>query len=165
MPRAFASDTSVPVDRTRAEINKLLRDWQCSSLSWADHILEQKVAVEFTWHKDGTLYRVRFTIGIPDRMEVRGRHPRSRYDNKDGKYYATLNEDEKGQAWRAAHRLLLLKLKADLNAAEAGLARAEEVFLPWIVDHNGKTVAEVLLPRLREAYAALPPGNPPPEGT
>ena len=159
-PRLFASDTAVPVDRTRAEINKLLAAWQCAAIGWIDHLAERKVAVEFTWHRDGALYKVRFTIGVPLRVECPSRHPRGTWDSVTKRYYRDLNDDELGQGWRSAHRLLLLKLKADLNAAEAGLARAEEIFLPWMVDRNGRTVADMMLPILKEQYAALPPGRP-----
>ena len=154
----FASETSVPVNRTRDEINRLLTEWKCASIGWTDHIAEAKVHVEFVWMRDekdpkGLIvatyaYRVRFSIGIP-----KTRPPRR------GEYGRTaLSEDERGQAWRSAHRLLLLKLKADLNAAASGLAKAEEIFLPWMVDASGKTLSEVMLPRLKENYAvpALP---------
>lgn len=153
----FASDTSVPVDRTRAEINKLLTAWQCAAIGWTDHLADRKVSVEFTWHRDGSIYRVRFTIGVPVRIESGPRDRKRRWDAVAKRYYRDLSEPDLAQAWRSAHRLLLLKLKADLNAAQAGLAKAEEIFLPWMVGRDGATVAEVLLPRLRETYAALPP--------
>ena len=38
----------------------------------------------------------------------------------------------------------------------SGACEGEEVFLPYIVDPQGNTVAEVVLPRLKTAYAALP---------
>lgn len=148
-PRLFASDTSVPVDRTRAEINKLLTEWKCASIGWTDHIAESTVSVEFTWLREDAMYRVRFTIAIP-----KTKPPRDRWSRP-----SLLSENEKAQAWRSAHRLLLLKLKADLNAAQSGLAKAEEIFLPWMVDRNGRTIAEIIVPQLRENYSlpALPP--------
>lgn len=159
MTRIFASDTAVPVDRTRAEINKLLADWQCAAIGWTDHLADDRVDCNFTWHRDGALYRVRFSIGIPVRVEVGARHPRGRWDAAKKKYFATLSDEDKRQAWRSAHRLLLLKLKADLNAAQAGLAKAEEIFLPWMVDpRTGATIAEAIVPQLAATYAALPPG-------
>lgn len=154
--RAFASDTEVPVDRSRAEINKLLTDWKCASIGWIEHLEEGVVSVEFTWNRDGAIYRVRFTLRIPATITL----SKSYWDHATNKFRfdRPLNDDQKKQAWRSAHRLLLLKLKADLNAAQQGLAKAEEIFLPWMVDRDGRTVSDVILPRLRESYAALPPG-------
>ena len=155
----FALDTSVPVDRTRAEINRLLTDWKCASIGWTDHLAEKTVAVEFVWlreEKDAKglvtgnyCYKVRFSIGIPKTRKKRKR---------EWGAPPALNENEQAQAWRSAHRLLLLKLKADLNAAAAGLAKAEEIFLPWIVDENGRTLSEAIMPALKERYSrpALP---------
>ena len=155
----FASDTSVPIARTRDEINRLLTEWKCASIGWTDHLAEKTVAVEFVWMKDekdakGLItghyaYRVRFTIGIPKDRDLRrgewGKRP-------------SLSENEQAQAWRSAHRLLLLKLKADLNAAASGLAKAEEIFLPWMVDQSGRTLSEVIMPTLKQSYSvpALP---------
>ncbi|MBI4022665.1 hypothetical protein HY375_00670 [Candidatus Berkelbacteria bacterium] len=147
-PRSYASDTSVSVDRSRAEINHLLREWSCAEIAWTDHLAESRVSVEFTWHREDALYRVRFTLQVPKKT-IPTKHP---------PYERPQTAKEQEQAARSVHRLLLLKLKADLNAAQAGLAKVEEIFLPWMVDRRGKTVADLLLPRLKEQFAALSPG-------
>lgn len=159
--RTFAADTSVPVDRTRAEIGKLLAAWGCSALGWTDHLAEGAVELGFVWDpsvvarhgKQGSRCRIHWLLtcaqcqwkdGFPvtEQMLFRVR--------------MRVKTGDDPQKKRQTHRLLLLKIKADLNAAEAGLAKAEEVFLPWIVDGNGVSVSEHVLPRLRQAYAALP---------
>lgn len=154
--RRYAETTTVPVDRSRAEINRLLAEWHCSSIGWTDHLIERAVSLAFPWHHDGALYKVRLTIGIPTKAKLEKEaeaawpnywqlpHQRAR------KLFVARGLE--GGA-RAAHRLLLLKLKADLNAARQGLAKAEEIFLPWLVDANGRTVSDVLMPRLRDTYA------------
>lgn len=141
-PRAFAVDTSVPVDKTKNEISTLLRDWKCMSITWGEHFDPPAGILEFTWVHDEAIYRIRFTIKIP---------------TTDPRTNRTLNAERQAQAARSAYRLLLLKLKADLNATRAGLAKAEEIFMPWMVDLSGKTIAEVLIPQLREQFRALPP--------
>jgi hypothetical protein len=45
-------------------------------------------------------------------------------------------------------RVLLLWLKAALNAVDSGLIDVETIFLPFLEDRNGKTIAEIALPRL-----------------
>lgn len=140
-PRIFAIDTRVPVDKTRQEIIELLREWGCRSTAWAEDYDKHQVILQFSWaSKSGAIYRMRFTITIP--TSDRGR---------------IFKPEQQAQASRSAHRLLLLKLKADLNAINCGLAKAEEIFMPWMVDVDGKTIAEFLLPQLESKYAALPP--------
>jgi len=166
MSRAFASDTSVPVDRTRAEILKLLREWNCDGIGWDEDLKHGRVTCTFRWEKDAKHYNVKFSLGLPEKIPATGRRGWGKsgdWDPVKARYTGmrTPKEEEKAQLWRSAHRLLLLKLKADLNAAVAGLARAEEIFLPWIADRNGVTVAEHVLPRLADYAAQLPPGPKP----
>jgi predicted component of type VI protein secretion system len=59
-------------------------------------------------------------------------------------------EDYREQRRRQSYRVLLLWLKAALNAVEAGLVSAAAVFLPWLEDAQGQTVAEVALPHIAE---------------
>lgn len=150
--RAFASDTSVPVERTQQEIIALLREWECGSIQWAEDFEKHIVVLEFTWRAPSkAIYRMHFEMHLP---------------SKDPRTDRPLNEDKRKQGARSMHRLLLLKLKADLNAVRAGLAKAEEIFLPWMVDTNGKTIAEFLIPQLEQKFKALPPkaGGPGPNG-
>lgn len=160
--RIFAADSSVPVDRTRAEIRDLLAQWGCSGMGWTDHFADGAVELAFVW--DPTVIERR----DKQKRNCPGGHWRATCEVcqwKDGFAVAEqvlfrvrmrVKVGADAQKQRTAHRLLLLKIKADLNAAEAGLAKAEEVFLPWIVDGHGNTISEVILPRLKASYAALP---------
>ena len=157
--RLFAEDSSVPVDRSRNEIRDLLAAWGCNAMGWTDHFAEAAVELGFIWdpaviarvgkgHWELTCvhcnWKDGFAAGTGEVYKVRMR--------------VKVGSDP--QAQRTAHRLLLLKIKGDLNAAQAGLVKAEEVFLPYIVDSHGRTVADVVLPQLKTAYAAaLPPAG------
>ena len=160
--RKFAEDSSVPVDRSRAEIRDLLSSWGCSGMGWTDHFAEGTVELGFVWDP-----------ALVARVGAKGTNCRKHYrftcaecNWRDGfaipaeavlyRVAMRLKIGTDPQKQRTAHRLLLLKIKADLNAAQAGLAKAEEVFLPWIVDKHGATVSEKLLPLLKQNFAALP---------
>lgn len=52
------------------------------------------------------------------------------------------------RAGRHEHRVLLLWLKAALNAVEAGLVDPASIFLSFLVGRDGRTVADVALPKL-----------------
>ena len=50
---------------------------------------------------------------------------------------------------RQRWRVLYLVIKAKLEAGEAGIAVFEEEFMPFIVTESGRTIGEILLPRLQ----------------
>jgi hypothetical protein len=59
-------------------------------------------------------------------------------------YPKDCDEREQRQRWR----ILLLLVKAQLEAVECGLMKFEEAFLPWMLLKNGATVYEVMAPEL-----------------
>lgn len=68
---------------------------------------------------------------------------------------AWMDDFEKGQAelqfkWRRDETIHLARIKAAMNAVEAGIVEPEAIFLPWLVGSTGETFAEVALPRLSE---------------
>lgn len=163
--RIFAEDSSVPVDRTRAEITRLLQDWGCSAMGWTDHFAEGAFELGFVWDPGVLERRGKQGRPCPKGAEHNWRRTcepcqwRDGFSTADQMLYRVRMKLKVGtdpQKQRTAHRLLLLKLKADLNASEAGLVKAEEAFLPWIVDGNGNTVSEILLPKIKAGYLALP---------
>lgn len=120
MAKRYASETKVSVARSRAEIEKLLRNWGADAIRWTDHWRESAMVLEFLWRHEEADYLARF------RMEI-----------------------EEGSGAQVEHRILLLWLKGCFNAVEAGLVEAEVIFLPFLVGTDGQTVAQAALPRLR----------------
>lgn len=125
--RPYAHDTSVPVDRSKQQIEGLLTKhgaegfhtgWQSArgdDPGWD--------AIEFLWQQR----TIRFKLARPKRASSQ----------------AAL-EQRNRQRWRVLH----LVIKAKLEAVHAGVAVFEEEFLPFIVTGDGRTVAEHLVPRL-----------------
>lgn len=156
-PRPYAEETNVPIERSRAEIQALLTAWGCRAIGWTDHLAEGAVELGFVWVHEGYSYKVRFRIEIPNEPKLREQakklFPRQSWNGNEAKKAVTYVQRGLQYGAKSAHRLLLLKLKADLNAVRAGLAKAEEIFLPWLVDSRGQTVSELVLPRLQEQLA------------
>jgi hypothetical protein len=144
--RRFAEDTSVSVGRSRGEIDDLLRSWGCTALQWGDHFEEGRARLEFTWKRDGCTYLARFEVKLPDDKTLRGRARHA----TNGDFLPSKYEKLKANAGRQEHRVLLLWLKAAFNAVEAGLVDPATIFLPFLVGADGRTVADVALPRMRE---------------
>lgn len=142
----YAKNTSVPIAKSRGEIQKLLRDWGCSRISWEDDYDEEEATLRFVWYRDEVPFPARFRLNLdPGEAMTKTQHD---------------------QFQRSSHRVLLIWIKAALNAVEAGLVSAEAVFLPWLEGYDGRTVAEVALPQIEKlltmpanATLSLPPGG------
>ena len=142
--RRYAEDTTVPVAKSRAEIDKLLRDWRCDQLQWSDDYKRGRAQLRFVWEHEGHNYLARFNVQMPDEVALK----KDAIDGRNGcfserKFQVLLDARGKHE-----HRVLLLWLKAALNAVEAGIVSAEAIFLAFLEGADGVTVAERAIPRL-----------------
>lgn len=64
-------------------------------------------------------------------------------------------DDEKEQ--RRKWRVLVLRLKARLEAIAGGDSTVEEEFMPYVLLPDNRVVAEHLIPKLEEAYSGTMP--------
>jgi len=150
--KRYAQDTSVPVGRSRGEIDALLRRWGAKGVQWTDDFDEGKVALRFAWTHEGSQYMARFNINLPSEDELRKQAIDGRSTNygQGGRVSEAKLEKLRRARGQAEHRLLLFWLKAAFNAVEAGIISAEALFLPFLEGRDGKTVAEVAVPKLSE---------------
>lgn len=145
----YASETSVPVERSRAEIESTLKRY--GATKFASGWDQDKAVIAFEM-KDR---RIRFEIEIPGisffkTREIRG-HVRTIPDSD-----ATKHRD---QEVRRRFRALLLVVKAKLEAVESNISTFEKEFLAFIVLPNGSTVGEWIAPQLERSYdgGKMPP--------
>jgi hypothetical protein len=140
---AYAVDTDVPVERTRAEIERLIAKHKCSAyMSGTDHI-ERRAMVQFRAHNR----IVRFVLQLPD--------PTDKQFARNGRGLSRTPQQRQracDQSERSKWRALLLVIKAKLEAVESNIATFEEEFLAHIVLPNDRTVAENILPMIARAY-------------
>lgn len=143
----YAQNTSVPADRSRAEIDRVLSRYGACGFgySWERRSvvivpkplhgpqMEERdfAAIVFQFKER----RVRLDVPMPTAREA-GTTQRA--------------EAQSRQRWRA----LLLVIKAKLEAVESGISTLEQEFLANIVTESGRTIGEVIVPRLSEAVAA-----------
>ena len=142
--RRYAQDTAVPVAKTRQEIDTLLRAWNADAIRWTDEFRVGRVRVEFTWTHGEAMYHARFDLPLPTEEQLRARALNARTRQVSEVKLRNLRE----RAGRHEHRVLLLWLKAALNAVEAGLVDPAAVFLSFLVGADGRTVADVAIPKL-----------------
>jgi hypothetical protein len=136
--RVYAEKTKVPVEQSRAEIEKTLSRYGADRFMWFTE--PQRAVLIF----EGKGRRIRFDLPVPDGQDEKAARIRR-------------------QKWRS----FLLCIKAKLDSVESGIETFEEAFLAHVVMPDGKTVAEHARPRIAEAYnggeikALLPAPSPP----
>lgn len=141
----FAADTSVAVERTRAELEQTLQRFGADAFGYM--IGDGKAMIQFR----ASGRHVRFTLPIPSPTEKRFTEYRIRgciYSRAPGQA-----RKEWDQACRSAWRALFLCVKAKLVAVDAKITTFEEEFMAHIILPNGMTAGEEVLPLIGEAYA------------
>ena len=118
MKAKFALETSVPVVRTKAELEKLVREKYGAT---AYGVMEDREAAHVVFSLEDR--NIRFSLPLPQR------EPRE-------------TERHHEQAMRSAWRALMLLIKGTLEGVARGVVKFETAFLPYFVTPNGDTVAE-----------------------
>lgn len=141
----YASTTTVPVDRTRTEIERTLTRYGADRFAY---FAEAGRAVVLFEAKDR---RIKFDLPL--------------YAPKPGENAAARKFRE--QLIRSRWRALLLCIKAKLESVEASIETFEEAFLAHVVLPDGKTVGEHAGPMIAESYqrGSIVPLLPPPTGS
>lgn len=150
----YAEQTTVSVDKSRAEIEKLITRYGATSTAFMNAPGRAIICFEAKGR------RIMFELKLPvieDKRFLR--------DGR-GSLLAPQKKIEKWeQACRQSWRALALVIKAKLEAVESGITSFEDEFLAHIVMPDGQTVATHIKPRIAEAYesqkmlALLPPSK------
>lgn len=138
--RRYAAQTTVPIERSRGEIERTLSRYGADSFAYAAN--KRRAMLTFKAH--GRV--IRFVLELPE-FECFRATPRGRRRRSDEDAYRHWE-----QACRQSWRALALVIKAKLEAVESGIAVFETEFLPYTVLPNGKTVGDWALPQVARAY-------------
>ena len=140
---SYAEGTSVPVERSKAEIEGMLTRYGADQFvsGWKD----RESRIQFRAKERF----VRFTLTMPDPTDKKfTRHPRFAYKVRSPEAASKEYEQEVRRLWRA----LALVVKAKLEAVNSGITSFEEEFMAHIVMPDGKTVAEHAIPMIADTY-------------
>lgn len=132
--KRFASKTSVPVERSKQEIELALTRYGADGFmsGWDNQTSTAMLGFRFKERQ------IRMSLPLPKPADYRG-SPRS-------------VEEAVAQDTRQRWRALLLVVKAKLEAVESRVATFEQEFMPYIVMPNGQTVGDIALPQIARAY-------------
>lgn len=143
-PTLYAAGTDVPVERSKLELERILRKFGASQYGTASDDAGGKAIVYFRMHDRS----IRLQVPLPkvDDFKLRA--------NSSWRHRTDL---EKRRAWEQACRVrwrgLILVIKAKLQLVELGLSTVEREFLADITLPDGRSVAELFKPVLEQAYA------------
>lgn len=150
---SFAEHTTVPVEKTRAEIEKLVTKYGAVEFSsgWNGKVASIQFMAEGR--------RVRFTVVLPDPEWAKDKlmnAPRSRYYDRKlipAAALVPLVDGEHRRRWRC----LLLAIKAKLEIVQSEIATFDEEFLSHVVMDDGKTIFERIQFMADNGQPMLPP--------
>lgn len=138
MNTVFAAGTSVPIDRTQAEIKKTLLKYGATSFAFAEGNGSAMMMFEIQGR--------RICVKLP--------MPQNPSDKATNASINTFN-----QICRSRWRALLLVVKAKLEAVNSKISTLENEFLAFVVLPNGKTVGQEIAPQIESTYKTreMPP--------
>lgn len=138
--RRYATHTGVSVDRSKAEIERVLSRYGAQQFvsGW-----DQDRAV-IGFRAENRV--IRFTLPLPSKVEFEKTPKGRRRRNQDDAFRAW--EQACRQRWRA----LSLVIKAKLEAVASGIAMFEDEFLAYIQLPTGQTMGEWAKPQIAKAY-------------
>ncbi len=138
----YAAETRVPVENSRAEIERTLGRYGCDQFisGW-----DRDVAMIQFRHQG--VY-VKITLPLPD--------PEAFEHTASGRVRHDLGDRQRAweQACRTQWRALLLIIKAKLEAITAGISTFEREFLADVMLSDGSTVGKRIVPQLAAHYSS-----------
>lgn len=147
MAKKYAPQTTVSISKSREQIRKTLESFGASQMQWSDDFDGGKAMLRFLWYfNDHTPYMARFTINVMTDEELRSQA----IDGRTKKFSQKKLDELRSRRGMSEHRELALLIKAIFVAVNAGIITPQQVFLPFLEDNKGRTVADIVLPQLLE---------------
>lgn len=137
---SYAQDTEVPVEKSRAEIERILTRYGADKFMVGSDQSQAVLAFQIR----GKM--IQFQLPLPDRKDKRFWFTPSRQNQR--------SEPEAYRAWeqacRSRWRALRLCIQAKLEAVECGITSFESEFLAHFVMPDGQTLGQHVIPRIEE---------------
>ena len=137
----YAADTTVPADRSRAEIELMLKKFGAEEFAYRTSAKLDEIAFKIK----GRFYRRTLPRPSKDDPQIK-LTAANRLRNPSDQVRAL------EQAIRSSWRALALHIKARIVAVQAGITTLEREFLPDLLLPNSQTTHEWLLPQIAETY-------------
>jgi len=139
----YASDTGVPIDRSRSEIERILQRYGATAFMYATKPDRAMIAFEIENR------HLRMILPLPTSREDAMRLNRWGKEITPDAMKKRIDQEAR-RRWRA----LALVIKAKLEAVASGIAVFEDEFMAYFVLPNGSTVGEWARPQLEAVYSS-----------
>lgn len=145
----FAEGTSVSVEKTRAEIERLVVRYGANQFVTGFDGSQSMIGFGMRGRT------IRFLLSLPDKNSKEFLHTPSK------RFMRQPAEREKAweQACRSRWRALLLVIRAKLEAVECGISTIEDEFMAWTVMPGGQTVGDQLRGQIADQIASGAPAR------
>jgi hypothetical protein len=149
----YAEGTGVSVERSKIELDSLLRKHGASQRVFADDDDAGRAVVGFTFGGVDEHRQYRLEIPLPKAIDfatkmVRPSRTRTQVVNCAPEEQRRRHEQACRERWRA----IVLLVKAKLELVALGVSSVEREFLADLVLADGATVHRAIADRIREAY-------------
>ncbi len=155
MPNSYAKDTTVSIERSKAELEQLLRRFGATQYvtGWNDEDHSALIGFQIRGR------RMRFRLDMPDPADPQFAYTKVNQTRARKLRSQPVITAAWEQACKERWRALILLIKAKLAAVEAGITTIEEQFLPNVMLVDGSTVQEWLDPQVDQAVQSgrMPP--------
>lgn len=144
---AFAENTTVPVERSQAEIRKILVQYKAGGFVFGEGNNMAMIQFEMNGR------RIKFTMPLPILHKTKCR---------TGRYAGStvvMGQKQVDQETRRLWRCLVMSVKSKLESVASGITTFEQEFMAHIVMPNGQTVGDIAIPQIEETYRTgqMPP--------
>ena len=143
---SYAANTSVPVERSRAEIERTLARYGASRFG----TMIEPDGASIYFEVQGRKIQLRVPMPPRDDAQFTRHRGRSTWARQVGATEASRRYD---QEFRRRWRVLLITVKAMLEAVDSKVLTFDQAFLAHIVTGTGETIGAVLTPKI-DAIAA-----------
>lgn len=141
---AYADQTNVSVEKSRAELESIVLRYGAARFASMIDQESKEATIGFTINNR----HLRFTLPLPDIQDKRFWFTPARRNRRSQQEAYAAWEQECRSKWRS----LVLCVKAKLEAVAAKITTFEKEFLAHFVLPDGRTVGDVVIPRLIDTY-------------
>lgn len=144
MQGMYANQTSVSVEKSRAEIETVLAKYGADHFAYATQPCFARIGFAIEDPQSKARLMVKMTLPLPAKNERRFTHTADKGLPR--------RSDQILQSWeqacRSSWRALLLVIKAKLEACAAGISTVEREFMADVVTGDGRTIGEIVGPQM-----------------
>lgn len=144
----YASKTGVPIERSRAEIERILQRYAATAFMYGSKADRAVVGFEIAGR------HIRMILPMPTSDDKLIAYDGRGHKRTDHELDVAIQKEAR-RRWRA----LSLVIKAKLEAVASGIAILEDEFLAYTVLPDGRTVGEWARPQIQATYdkGKMPP--------